>query len=603
MSFRRTPCCLPAIPWLFVALGGSACTGTIEADHAAIPGEPGSGSTARRPNGSAGPAGSPGSAGAVNSDPTGGIGMGPVGSTPGGGNPPGGPGVVGTEPSLPGAVVVPGPTALRLLTNQEYRNTIQDLLLLGAAPTDTLQPETRSNGYDNFSGVLTASATLVGQYDELVTRAVAQLDVTKFAPCAAAASEVACAVTFVKTFGKRAFRRPLTVVEEQQYKTIFDVGRTGGAYADGIKLLVDALLASPKLLYRTELGTPGPTPRRVLTPYEIASQLSYLLVASPPDAALMAAADASMLSPAQVETHARRLLQTPRARMNIRKFIMMWFGLGDISKLSKDPTTFPEFSDGLRAAIISETEQFIDAVLWDRDGTLSTLLTSPSSFINADLSKLYAVKNPVKGAALVKLDLDNTQRAGLLTHASVLATHSKANDSFPIARGKFVRKGLMCQALPPPPPGLSIVDPPPDPKRTTRERFAQHSVSPACAGCHTLIDPLGFGLETYDALGKFRESENGKPVDSAGMLTGTPDADGPYKGGVELAKKLASSSTTAGCAAIQATRWAFGRMESESDRMIAQAIADRLGKGNMNLRDLVIGITKTESFYVRTVQP
>ncbi len=496
----------------------------------------------------------------------------------------------------------PGPTALRRLTNEEYRNTLQDLLGLGTPPTDPLLPEARSNGYDNFSGVLTVSPALATQYSELASRLAAQLDVPKLAPCPTPTADADCGTSFIKTFGKRAFRRPLTPTEVQQYRGVYDVGRMGATYADGIKLVVEAFLFAPKLLYRFEIGTPTADQRRLLTPYEIASEISYLLTSSMPDADLMAAADANTLSsPVQVEVHARRLLKSPRSRGPVRKLIIQWFGLAGIVNLNKDVTSYPGFSPTLRTAMSAETERFIDFVLWERDGTLSTLLTSPSSFVNTALAKLYGMADP-KADTLVKVDLNPVQRAGILTQASVMSVHSKPTESFPIARGKFIRKLLLCQQLPPPPPGTVIVVPPPNPTLTTRERFAAHSSSPACAGCHSLIDGLGFGLENFDGVGAFRSVDNGKPVDSAGTMTGT-DVDGAYTGGVELAKKLSISAITAQCAAIQAMRWTFGRMENDTDKALAQGIATQLGGGRMDMREMLVAIIKSDSFFKRTAQP
>lgn len=157
--------------------------------------------------------------------------------------------------------------------------------------------------------------------------------------------------------------------------------------------------------------------------------------------------------------------------------------------------------------------------------------------------------------------------------------------------------------MPPPPPGAVLASPPPVPGQTTRERFAQHSANPTCASCHRLIDPLGFGLENYDAIGAFRTTEDGLPIDAAGELIGTPDADGPYTGGVELAARLAASRATSECAALQATRWAYGRIDGESDQAVAAALAARLGGGRMDLRELVVSLTRTESFYVRKAAP
>jgi hypothetical protein len=537
---------------------------------------------------------------------------GDTGAGPGGSPSPGASGVPAPPmdfldpPSVGGVPADAAPTALRRLTNDEYRNTIADLLGLPSPPAGALQPEPLSLGFKNSAAVLTVSSTLAQQYEDLVASAIAQVSpaqLATLAPCATPGAEATCASNFIRSFGQLAFRRPLTAAEEQAYSRIYDAGRDGGTYDEGIRLVLHALLASPKLVYRSELGVPTADGRRLLTSHEIASALAYMFTARPPDAVLRSAADSNQLATLeQVEAQARRLLKSEQAREPLRQFIFGWFGLGNIGNLAKDPEIYPTFTDELRSAMVAEANQYIDSVLWERDATARTLLTSPSSFVNTSLASLYGVPDPGQGATLVPTTLDAAERSGLLTSAAVMAVHSKRGDSFPIARGKFVRKGLLCQALPDPPEGVLIVTPPPDPSLTTRERFALHSESPACATCHALIDPLGFGLENYDAIGQFRTAENGKPVDAAGMLTGTPDVDGAFSGGPELAAKLAASSVTAECVGVQATRWAFGRAESESDRQVARHIAQLLS-GNVDIPELLVMLTKTQNFFIRTARP
>ncbi len=492
----------------------------------------------------------------------------------------------------------PGPTAMRRLTNDEYRNTLQDLLKLPAPPSDPLMPDPSGLGYDNFPSSI--SSVLGSQYATMAARLAGEANVAQVAPCASTGMESTCADKFISAFGKRAHRRPLTSADTKAYRALFDLARTTGTYADGIKLVTEAMLQSPHLLYRLEYGATGA--RRTLTPHEVASELSYLLTLSMPDAELMAAADANALeTPAQIEAQARRLLELPRAKIALRKFVAQWMTVGSVTGINKDATLFPMFDDALKSAMAAESDRFIDAVLWEGDGTLKTLLSAPFSFVNSALARVYDLSDP-GGDELVMANLNDRQRAGILTHASLLSVQAHAYDSFPIARGLFIRVRLMCQPLPPPPMGEVIALPPPDPKLTTRERFAAHSENPACAGCHALIDPLGFGLENYDAIGRFRTMENGRPIDARGQMSES-DVDGPYTGGVELAGKLSSSATVRLCAGIQAARWVFGRPEIESDREVAKTMEAQLGAAGLDLRELLVAMTKTESFLTRTFVP
>ncbi len=504
---------------------------------------------------------------------------------------------------MPLTAATPGPTALRRLTNTEYRNTLQDLLKLSTPPSDPLVPETRSERYNNFSAALTVAPTLLEQYQTIATRVAAEANVPSLAPCTPPAAESDCARGFVQSFGAQAFRRPLTADEINEYLALYTLGASGATYADGIRHALETMLYSPQLLYRFELGTPMAGDRRALNSYEIAAEISYLFAAAPPDAELTAAASANALStPAQIEVHARRLLAQPRARAQLRSLLTQWLELPKLTDLTKDPVLYPTYTPSVRSAMGAESDTFIDSVLWDGDAKLSTLFTAPFSFVNAELASLYGMPDPGSGAALSRQTLNSTERMGFLTQASVLASHAKPGDSAPIRRGKFVREQLLCQALIPPPPTLKVTVPPPDPTLTTRERFARHSSDPLCAGCHALIDGVGFGLEGYDAIGHFRTEENGRPVDVAGNLTGT-DVDGPYSGGVELATKLSTSSIAAGCVGLQAYRWTFGRLEQQGESEMVKSIVAQLGQGQLDVRDLVVSLAKTDSFFVRTQLP
>ncbi len=269
------------------------------------------------------------------------------------------------------------------------------------------------------------------------------------------------------------------------------------------------MLQSPRFLYRVEMGMPdlltGQPDVTALDSWEVATRLSFLLWSSIPDEELFAAAEADALGDAaSIEKQARRMLEDPRARDAVANFHEQWLGLGKIGTLNKDVAVYPTYTPALRPLWEKETLSFLDHVVFDDDkGDVKTMLTAPYSMMNADLAAFYGVSGP-KGAAFERVDLDPAQRAGLLTQASLLAVNSKPNQSSPIHRGKFVRERLLCQTLAPPPNNVNIQPPEVDPTATTREKFSQHSSDPACAGCHRLMDPIGFGFESYDGIGQFR---------------------------------------------------------------------------------------------------
>ncbi len=524
-----------------------------------------------------------------------------ISSAPAGAGTPGSLGSPSTVPS--GPVVIPagavvGPTMLRRLTNIEYRNTVQSLLGSTAAPTEELLSDSLTDGFDNFSASLTVPPAAGTAYAAL--SAAEALKSFSVPACAAPMTETECAQSFIVSFGKRAFRRPLTPEDVTAYAALYADQRTRADHAAGLRQVVQTMLQSPYLLYRFELGSASSGPQRALTPYEVATELAFLLTASTPDDALIAAADGNLLTtPVELEQQARRLLSLPSARVAIQRFVRSFADIQGLDLLTKDAAVYPAYTPQLRSAMQLETGRFIESVLWEGDGAYSSLLTAPFSFVNADLAPFYGLPDPGRGAELVKTTLNPTERQGILTQASLLAAHSKPGESSPVKRGKFIRVGLLCQKLPAPPPNVPKIQPP-QPNLTTRERFAQHSSDPACSGCHSLIDPLGFGLENYDGIGQFRTTENGKPVDASGAITGTLDIDGKFTGGIELASKLATSLEAKQCLSVKAYRWAFGRTEIDGERAVVNSMTEPLAPAGLDIREVMIAIAKSNNILFRT---
>jgi hypothetical protein len=503
-------------------------------------------------------------------------------------------------PTTPGSSVVPtgavaGPTMLRRLTNIEYRNTVRDLLGLSAVPTEPLPPDTLSRGFDNSSGSLTFPPATGAQFAELARQQAAS-----FAVAACAAAEADCAKDFIATFGRRAFRRPLSAEEQASYYALYTDQRARADHSTSIRHLVETMLQSPHLLYRTELGAADAGALRVLTPHEIATQLAYFLTATTPDEALLAAADTNGLTTvAQIEQQARRLLALPQARPSLQRFVQGFVGVLGLDTVTKNQELYPLYTGSARLAAQAETARFIDTILWEGDGTYASLLTSPLAFVNTTLAPLYGAPDPGQGDTLVQVTANPAERQGLLTQISVLAAHSKPSESDPIKRGKFVRVDLLCQDLPSPPAMVPML-PPPEPGLSTRERLSRHSSDPACSGCHALLDPIGFGLENYDAVGQFRTLEEGIPIDNRGVLSGTLDIDGPFAGGVELATKLAASQEAQSCLARRAYGWAFGRSVEPAEQAAIREAVRPLGTSGLDVREVMVAITQLDNFRFRT---
>jgi hypothetical protein len=556
---------------LGVSLGVAGCTGTI------------------------GGGGDPGGDGSPNPG-------GPGGETPGG---PGGGGSAGAPPVTPAdcaAATTPsvGVAPLRRLTRSQYTHTIRDLTGLAGDHAKTL-------GFDEKVGLFYSNANnpvtelLVEQYmtvaDTVAAQAV-QTQMAKLVPCDPAVEDpAACGAKFVDGFGLKAFRRPLLADERALLITLFEAGRAAGGFTDGVQRVVTAILQSPQLLYHLELGAAPAASSEVvaLDQYVLGSRLAYFLWDSTPDEELLRAAGAGELSsPDALKAQAKRLLDDPRAAETIASFHQQWLGTDHLSDLEKDTEAYPDFSTELRDAMSMETARFADHVIRKGDGLLDTLLSAPFSFLDPPLAELYGVSLPSGYDPTQPFQLDPTQRSGILTQAGVLAVHSHADQGSPIRRGKMVRENLFCQPLAPPPPEADITPPEPDPNASTRERFEQHRAEPACAGCHQLIDPLGFGFENYDGIGSYRSMESGKPIDASGEIRGT-DVDGTFVGAGELSKKLATSPQVRECMTQHWFNYALGRTKGDADACSIHAMAQAFAASN-NIRDLLQALVTTDAF-------
>lgn len=502
------------------------------------------------------------------------------------------------------ANVDPGPAPIRRMTRSEYNRTVRDLLGDDSRPADGFVPEEMSLGFNNNANALVVSPILAEQYmtaaEAIAERATRSPD--KLLRCGAAA-DYPCAERFIADFARFAFRRPLSDAELARYRSAYAAAKSSYDLRGALQVVIGAILMSPRFVYRHERGEPpaSGTPYARLTQFETASRLSYLLWGSMPDRELFEAADRGLLAtPADIERQARRLLADPRAREVVQSFNDQWLELEQVAAVEKDTALFPEFAPGLGRAMAEETRTFLDHVTWNEVNGFAALFTANYSFVAPELAALYDIPPPA-GPGPQRVEMPSSQRAGLLTHAGLLALHAHADQSSPVHRGRFVRQRLLCQQLPSPPPDLMVEAPDLDPNLTTRERFAQHSSEPACAGCHQLMDPIGLGFETYDAIGKWRSSENGKPIDGSGELVQS-DVAGPFNGAVELAHKLAQSAEAQACLTTQWFRYAYGRAETESDTCTLATLRARLSAAGGSLPELLVALTQTDAFLYRKVE-
>ena len=503
----------------------------------------------------------------------------------------------------------PGGAPIRRMTRFEYNNAVRDLLGDATRPADTFVAEEEALGFNNQATALGVTQLLAEQYME-ASEGIAERAATdwkKVLPCdPVKTGEDTCAVQFIASFGQKAFRRPLAQAESDRLQQLYAWGKQKHDFSTGLQLVIQAALQSPRFLYRVEMGMPSPLKDQAdvteLDPWEVASRLSFLIWSSIPDDELFAAARSNSLhDPATIEAQARRMLEDPRARDAVANFHAQWLGLSRIETLDKDATVYPTYTPALRPLWEKETLSFLDHVVFDdAKGDVKTMLTAPYSMMNADLAAFYGVTGP-KGEGFEQVSLDPKQRAGLLTQASLLAVNAKPNQSSPVHRGKLVRERLLCQPLPPPPNNVNIQPPDVDPKATTRDKFAQHSSDPYCAGCHKLMDPIGFGFESYDGIGQFRTKDHGFPVDASGELTGTRDSDGKFDGAIELAARLGDSAEVRECVATQWFRFGYGHGEEKADSCAMSQLQDAFRAAGYNVKELLVALTRTDAFRYRSV--
>ncbi len=443
---------------------------------------------------------------------------------------------------------------IRRLTRAEYDAAVKALLATALQPGSTLPTELRQSGFTRNDAQTVDSVFATAADQAAIALANdAKTRLSTVAPCAAGATGAAaeaCAKTFIADFGARAFRRPLLPEENTALLALYQVGVGGTGYDSGIALVIRAVLQTPSFLYVTELGNGAGSGNITLSPYEIASELAFLFTGAPPDAALLAdAKTGALLDPATRVSHAQRLLQAPSARAQLQTMTLQWLGLDRLDSQSKDTTLFPGFA-ALKPQLLDEARAFSDEVFFTQQGGVSMLLGADFTVAPPDVAKAYGLSGSGK------MSLASTPRRGILSQGAFLAAYSNVADSGPIHRGAAIVRKVLCVAMPNPSDLKIVVTvPKPDPSLTTRERFALHSTNPDCKSCHQVVDPAGFALEAYDTVGKYRTTENGKPIDTSSNLT-VSDAAGPFTTPTELLTKLSTSSDVQHCFARNLFRFA-----------------------------------------------
>ncbi len=417
---------------------------------------------------------------------------------------------------------------------------------------------------------------------------------------AAAGDQQACAREILSTTARRAYRRPVTEQDLERLLPFYEQGRAKGGFERGVQRAIERLLVSPEFLFRVERDPAGVAAGDVyrVTDLELASRLSFFLWASIPDDELLDLASRDELgAPGVLDQQVRRMLADPRSEALVTNFAEQWLYLRDIELKEPDTGFFPDFDENLRQAFRRETELFIDSILRDDRGVLD-LLTASHTFVNERLAKHYGIPH-VYGSHFRRVELEDEARRGLLGQGSILTLTSYGTRTSPVLRGKWILENLLSSPPPPPPPNVPALEATTGDgvPRSMREAMEQHRANPVCASCHSKMDPLGFALENFDAVGRWRSlGETNLPIDATGQLPNGDQFEGPA--GLRAAL-LRSPDQLVITITDKLLTYALGRGVEAFDAPTVRAIVREAARDDYRFSTLVTGIVNSTAFQMR----
>ncbi len=525
-----------------------------------------------------------------------------------------------------------GHVTMRRLNRVEYNHTIRDLVGVDFHPADDFPADDSGYGFDNIGDVLTLSPLLLEKYLAAAERVVDEAaqspalwrrisnppaDPVPFvlrgppplrdnavknlrgAPAQefdAKAQELEQAAVVLRWFADRAYRRPITHAELARLVGFVEAAQRAGEPADaGLRLALQAILVSPYFLFRVEPMSQSTEP---LDDFEIATRLSYFLWASTPDVDLFRAAAAGTLrQPAVLTTQTRRMLEDSKSRSLATDFAAQWLQVRALNAFTPDPARFPDFDASLRRAMLREAELFFDAIVRE-DRSVLDLLDADFTYVNERLARHYGIAG-VHGDAFRRVSLAGTGRGGVLTQAAVLTVTSNPTRTSAVKRGRWVLDNLLGTPPPAPPPGADDLKPAPAGRNLTlRQRLDAHRSKSECASCHARMDPLGFGLENFDAVGAWRSRDGGEPIDASGTLLDGRRFNGPD----ELRSLLRDrAGDFRRCLAEKLLTYALGRGLTPADDCAIRRIVTETARDGDRFSALVLAIVRSEPFQSRRI--
>ncbi len=411
--------------------------------------------------------------------------------------------------------------------------------------------------------------------------------------------EQACARRILSTLARRAYRRPVTSPEVETLMGFFRQGASGTTFEGGVQLAIERLLVSPDFLFRVERDPAGIAPGSVyrISDLELASRLSFLVWSSLPDDELLGvAARGRLRDPAMLAAQVRRMLRDEKASALVANFFGQWLYLRNMDTVAPDPEAFPEFDEGLRAAFKTETEMFLRSQLRE-DRSIEELLTGRDTFVNERLARHYGIGG-VYGSHFRRVTLADDARGGLLGQGAILTITSYANRTSPVVRGKWLLENLLAAPPPPPPPDVPALKDGKDGARPTsvRERLEQHRRNPVCASCHARMDPLGFALENFDAIGKWRTHDALVPIDASGAL---PDGTAFVGPAAFRRALLAHREELMRATAEKLLTYAVGRGLEHTDEPALRRVLRESSAGGDRWSALLLAVVRSDPFQKR----
>lgn len=499
------------------------------------------------------------------------------------------------------AVRDPGPFVIRRLTKAEYGNTLRDLIGVDASIAKELPDEVPGEGYLNSLSPMQTEQYL-GIANEALKKMSAEAQSRLWGQTLGSGVDVR---QLARVLARKAYRRPATDSELDVLVKVFNLGRANKLdLTAALRFMLKAVLVSPQFLFITP-SKDAPAGEKIvpLDDYQLASRLSYLLWATMPDGELSKLADEGKLhEPAVLKAQTKRLLASPRSRALFDGFGAQWLGTAELKDKTFDKEKFPQMTPELRAAMDDEARLFFESIVRENRSVVS-FVNSDYTFLNGTLAKIYGLEKKVSGSAMQKVKLTDPNRGGILAMPGVLATTSFATRTSAVKRGVWVLEQVLGQRVPPPPPNVPALDKQ-DQKKvanlTLRQRTELHRTNAVCNNCHKILDPIGFGLENFDAIGRWRDKdESGGPIDAVGELPGGKRFSSPKELKVLIAARETDLTRNL---TEKLLAYALCRQLDGYDHIIVDQMLKTISADGHKMQTLITEIVTSYPFLNRRVQ-